>query len=126
MAPPAPEVKPPADPRVPAPWVPLEQRELPDGVSVELVAKICDQIVCGGRFADLKLYRDAEGTLVRLYWTGDPQACSHPPAGYYSTQGVLEKPIPNKPMSREDVEALHAPWTDGLTLAEEISDPCAR
>lgn len=90
-----------------------------------LLTTVCEQVTCRGPIARLRLLRDPEGALQRVFYTGDLTACSHPPAYYFSTTGEHLRTIPERGLSPEEAYAIHQEYRDGLQFVEGIRDPCA-
>lgn len=64
--------------------------------------------------AQVRVYRDATGTIVRLMYVGDLLVCSHPPASFHEPDGTRTAGIGTSPANG----AEHA--QRDATVASEI------
>ncbi|TNE92762.1 MAG: hypothetical protein EP330_00670 [Deltaproteobacteria bacterium] len=85
--------------------------------------KIYDTAPCLGPMSKVRVYRDAAAQVTALYYLGDHGQCSHPPAVYYTPDGVEREPVAMKPITDENramFEAIHERGRAGGTLAETL------
>lgn len=99
---------------------------LPSGVTADWVAQACAVSECKGPNSRAVVMRDAQGAAQSLFVMGDDVVCSHSPSVYVSRTGealgwIAGGPIPEG----ETFDSLHAPYAEGLTRSEAISNVCS-
>jgi hypothetical protein len=95
---------------------------LPEDPSYAVMQKVCAS-PCAGSFAQVQVFRDAEGRVARLRYDGDLGSCSHPPRIYFDAAGeqtlaVAERPVEAGSAEAEDLAAKQAEQVEGLREAE--------
>jgi hypothetical protein len=85
---------------------------------------ICSAEPCGGPMSSIRVYRDARGTVKKLYRLYG--RCSHNAGIYFDPDGTQTEIIPEKPIEpgseeAKQFQAKHDKQVGGLTEAESIS-----
>ena len=96
----------------------------PDDPLTPALQRIYDEATCLGAFSSVQVFRDAKGEVQRLYYSGTPAICSHPPSAYYDADGTFLESVPMKPLTdnnRAFFEALHDRHRHGLVSAERLT-----
>lgn len=102
--------KPPPDP--PSAVIPAEVRAI-----------VCKKEPCGGERSSINVYRDASGSVKKLYRIYG--ACSHSPGIYFDPDGTQTELIPEKPIvpgssEAKELQARHDRQVGGLKMTEVI------
>jgi hypothetical protein len=93
-------------------------------LSESIRTKICNESPCGGDRPSIRIYRDATGTVKKLYRIYG--SCFHSPGIYFEPDGARVDVIPEKPIEpgSDEARALkerHDRQVGGLTFTDVIS-----
>lgn len=88
-----------------------------------VLTAICNSEPCGGDAASVEVYRDAAGTVRRLFRLYG--SCTHSPGIYFDPSGRQTELIPERPVmvgspEQAALAARHEAQIGGLTRAEVI------
>jgi hypothetical protein len=103
---------------------PPATRAKPPAITDAVRAVICSHEPCGGPMSSIHVYRDAQGTVKKLYRLYG--ACFHSPGIYFDPDGTQTELIPEHPIApgsdeAKQLQARHDKQVGGLTDSETIS-----